>query len=87
MHEDLDITNHGPKPVRFNLEIAIRSDFADVFEVKSGRIVRRGRITPTGRTRIRRCAPPTATATFPARGAISARATSDSRAVLSPTAG
>ena len=46
MHEDLDITNHGRKPVRFNLEIAIRSDFADVFEVKSrNRIVRRGRIT------------------------------------------
>ena len=33
------------KHVRFNLEIAIRSDFADIFEVKSGRIVRRGRIT------------------------------------------
>ncbi len=45
MHEDLDITNHGPRHVHFNLEIAIRSDFADVFEVKSGRIVRRGRIT------------------------------------------
>jgi glycogen debranching enzyme len=45
MHEDLDITNHGRKHVRFNLEIAIRSDFADVFEVKLGRIVRRGRIT------------------------------------------
>ena len=44
MHEDLDITNHGRGPVRFNLEIAIRSDFADVFEVKSNRIVRRGRI-------------------------------------------
>jgi glycogen debranching enzyme len=45
MHEDLDLTNYGPNPVRFNLEIAIRSDFADIFEVKSGRIVRRGRIT------------------------------------------
>ena len=45
MHEDLDITNHGRRPVRFNLEIAIRSDFADVFEVKQNRIVRRGRIT------------------------------------------
>ncbi|HME24489.1 MAG TPA: glycogen debranching N-terminal domain-containing protein [Acetobacteraceae bacterium] len=44
MHEDLDITNYGSKPVRFNLEIAIRSDFADIFEVKSGKIVRRGRI-------------------------------------------
>ena len=45
LHEDLDITNHGRKHVRFNLEISIRSDFADVFEVKSGRIVRRGRIS------------------------------------------
>jgi len=45
MHEDLDITNHGRKHIRFNLEIAIRSDFADVFEVKQHRIVRRGRIS------------------------------------------
>jgi glycogen debranching enzyme len=45
LHEDLDITNHGRKHVRFNLEIAIRSDFADVFEVKQNRIVRRGRIS------------------------------------------
>jgi glycogen debranching enzyme len=44
MHEDLDITNYGRKHVRFNLEIAIRSDFADIFEVKSNKIVRRGRI-------------------------------------------
>ena len=45
MHEDLDITNYGRKRVCFNLEIAIRSDFADIFEVKSRKIVRRGRIT------------------------------------------
>jgi glycogen debranching enzyme len=45
MHEDLDITNHGRDRVRFQLEIASRSDFADIFEVKSGRIVRRGHIT------------------------------------------
>jgi glycogen debranching enzyme len=45
MHEDLDITNNGMKPVRFQLEIALRCDFADIFEVKSGHIVRRGRIT------------------------------------------
>ncbi|WP_428534869.1 amylo-alpha-1,6-glucosidase [Rhodopila sp.] len=44
MHEDLDITNHGQKPVRFNLEIAIRSDFADVFDVKAKRDIRRGHI-------------------------------------------
>ena len=45
MHEDLDITNYGRKPVCFNLEIAIRSDFADIFEVKSSKIVHRGHIT------------------------------------------
>lgn len=45
MHEDLDITNNSMKQVRFQLEIALRSDFADIFEVKSGDIVRRGRIT------------------------------------------
>ncbi|HKT54580.1 MAG TPA: glycogen debranching N-terminal domain-containing protein, partial [Caulobacteraceae bacterium] len=45
LHEDLELVNRHDRPVRFNLEIAIRSDFADLFEVKSGRIVRRGRIT------------------------------------------
>jgi glycogen debranching enzyme len=45
MHEDLDITNNSMKRVRFQLEIALRCDFADIFEVKSGSIVRRGRIT------------------------------------------
>lgn len=45
LHEDLDITNHSQKPVRFNLEIAIRSDFADVFDVKARRDIRRGHIT------------------------------------------
>jgi glycogen debranching enzyme len=45
LHEDLDLTNHGPKPIRFNLEIAIRCDFADIFEVKDSKIVRRGHIT------------------------------------------
>ena len=44
MHEDLDISNNGMKPIRFQLEVILRCDFADVFEVKSNRIVRRGRI-------------------------------------------
>jgi len=44
IHEDLDLVNYGTKPVRFNLEIAVRSDFADLFEVRSKHIVRRGRI-------------------------------------------
>ena len=45
VHEDLDITNHGTRPVHFNLELLLRADFGDVFEVKSGRMVRRGRIS------------------------------------------
>ena len=45
LHEDLDITNNSMTPVRFQLEVAFRCDFADIFEVKSGHIVRRGKIT------------------------------------------
>jgi glycogen debranching enzyme len=45
MHEDFDITNYGPKPVSFNLELAIRSDFADLFEVKTKSVTRRGSIS------------------------------------------
>src|SRR5580692_555124 len=44
LHEDLEITNNSQKPVRFNLEVAMRADFADIFEVKGDNIVRRGRI-------------------------------------------
>lgn len=47
MHEVYELTNFGRVPVHFNLELAIRSDFADIFEVKTGRIVRRGRISTT----------------------------------------
>src|SRR6478752_5074187 len=45
LHEDIDITNNSQKPVRFNLEVAMRADFADIFEVKGENIVRRGHIT------------------------------------------
>jgi glycogen debranching enzyme len=44
LHEDLDIANYGPAPVRFNLEIGVRADFADLFDVKAKRMIRRGRI-------------------------------------------
>ena len=40
LHEDIDVTNNSQNSVRFDLEIAIRSDFADIFEVKSNQIVR-----------------------------------------------
>ena len=45
LHEDIDITNNSQQEVRFNLEIAIRADFADIFEVRGKHIVRRGHIT------------------------------------------
>src|ERR1700736_157648 len=44
VHEDLDLVNYSLKPIGFNLEIAIRADFADLFEVKEHRSIRRGRI-------------------------------------------
>jgi len=42
MHEDIDITNHHQEPVEFQLMLAIRSDFADIFEVKAKQILTRG---------------------------------------------
>jgi glycogen debranching enzyme len=45
IHEDLDVTNNSMRQVHFQFEIALRCDFADIFEVKSDNIVRRGRIT------------------------------------------
>jgi glycogen debranching enzyme len=47
MHEDIDITNNSMQQVNFQLEIASRCDFADIFEVKANNIVRRGRIATT----------------------------------------
>jgi glycogen debranching enzyme len=47
IHEELDLTNYGIEPVSFNLEIAMRSDFADIFEVETRQFVRRGRIETT----------------------------------------
>ncbi|MBI4214319.1 MAG: amylo-alpha-1,6-glucosidase [Chloroflexi bacterium] len=43
MHEDLDITNYGREASEFHFEISLRSDFADVFEVREHRLVRRDR--------------------------------------------
>src|SRR5262245_16554770 len=44
LHEDLDIKNYSGKDLRFILEILVRSDFADIFEVKAKRLTRRGQI-------------------------------------------
>ncbi len=44
VHEDLDIVNYSGQKVHFLLELALRSDFADLFEVKEKKIVQRGKL-------------------------------------------
>jgi glycogen debranching enzyme len=45
VHEDLEIQNFSMKRVRFSLEISLRTDFADIFEVKTKRVLRKGNVT------------------------------------------
>jgi len=44
IHEDYDFYSYAPIPVRLVVEIAIESDFADIFDVRRKRLVRRGDI-------------------------------------------
>ncbi len=44
VHEDYDVINYSRRPIRITLEISITSDFADIFDVKARRLVRRGEI-------------------------------------------
>ena len=44
VHEDLDIVNYARRTVRLTVEIAVLSDFADIFDVKSGQLLRRGEV-------------------------------------------
>jgi glycogen debranching enzyme len=44
IHEDIDIHNYGATRACFNLELLLRSDFADIFEVKAKQFLRRGSI-------------------------------------------
>src|SRR6266566_2768111 len=39
-----ELVNYAGKKIRFVLELALRSDFADIFEVKAKRFVQRGRV-------------------------------------------
>ena len=43
IHEDIEVANYTGKKVAFLLELAMRSDFADLFEVKSKHVVQRGK--------------------------------------------
>jgi glycogen debranching enzyme len=45
IHEDFEIHNYSMNRVRFSLELSLRTDFADIFEVKSKRLVRKGNVT------------------------------------------
>ncbi|MBX5490565.1 MAG: amylo-alpha-1,6-glucosidase [Chloroflexi bacterium] len=45
--EQLEITNHGRQAVRFHLELALRSDFVDLFDVKAHRYYARGETATT----------------------------------------
>src|SRR5258706_4758718 len=44
IHEDFYIDNYTGKKVRLFLQLELRSDFADIFEVKAKHVVPRGRI-------------------------------------------
>jgi glycogen debranching enzyme len=44
VHEDIDIINFARRPVRLVVEVELQSDFADIFDVRNGTLVRRGTI-------------------------------------------
>jgi glycogen debranching enzyme len=44
VHEDYDVTNYGRERIVVDLEVSIESDFADLFDVKADRPIRRGSI-------------------------------------------
>jgi len=45
IHEDFDITNYAGHRIAFNLEVRIHSDFADLFEIKANKYVRRSEVS------------------------------------------
>ena len=54
IHEDLEVANYTGKRVRFVLEVSLYSDFADIFEVRTQNIVRRGEMLTSWDTRKKR---------------------------------
>ncbi len=42
IHEDYDLVSYAPDPVELDLEIRVEGDYADLFDVKGGHLVRRG---------------------------------------------
>ncbi|MHB1583451.1 MAG: amylo-alpha-1,6-glucosidase [Acidimicrobiales bacterium] len=44
VHEDYDLTNQGRESIVVDMEVSVESDFADLFDVKAHRRIRRGSI-------------------------------------------
>src|SRR5712692_10695046 len=51
IHEDYDLLSFAKTPVRLVLEVALESDFADIFDVRSHRLIRRGDLQTVWRPR------------------------------------
>src|SRR5918992_22634 len=49
LHEDYDLVSYASKPVRIVLEVGIESDFADIFDVRWHRLLRRGDVQSSWR--------------------------------------
>lgn len=56
VHEDIDLVSYAPRPIRLTIELALESDFADIFEVRGGQRVARKVASPgwdAGRSELR----------------------------------
>ena len=53
IHEDIDIANYSGQSVKLLLEVALRSDFADLFEVRKQNIILRGKTQTTWDTELK----------------------------------
>jgi glycogen debranching enzyme len=54
VHEDYDLANYGRRPVEAVLEVSVECDFADLFDVKSQRLPRRGSVQSKWNERLHR---------------------------------
>lgn len=45
LHEDIHVVNHSQRPRTLRLEVSFESDFADIFQVRLGRVRKVGRLT------------------------------------------
>ena len=84
VHEDIDIVNYARRAVRLVVEVELQSDFADIFDVRAGTIVRRGTVN-TRWFSSRARAPDDATPTATSGGSWWSRWSGPTRARSTPT--